>query len=199
MTVITDYASLQVRVKEMLNRTDLNAHVDSFIQMACEDIDADVDHPRMNDGLVFMADSEVGVPIDYRRTIEMNQVGIGEVYYYPMNEFDDLCARTQGGRIYTIIGDNFQFAPQLLGAQIRLTYRRDVAALSDFNPTNWILAAHPGAYLYGALKHSALYLIEDDRLPLWNDMYQGAIDRINAKGVAWSTPQNTRLLKRKVV
>ena len=42
-----------------------------------------------------------------------------------------------------------------------------VTALSSINSTNWLLTAHPDAYLYGALLEAAPYLLDDSRLAMW--------------------------------
>lgn len=44
---------------------------------------------------------------------------------------------------------------------------KSVTSLSDSNTTNWLLTAHPDAYLYGALLEAAPYLLDDSRLAMW--------------------------------
>lgn len=44
----------------------------------------------------------------------------------------------------------------------RLRYRSLLEPLSSANPTNWLLQAHPDAYLYGSLKHLWVYLRFDE-------------------------------------
>ena len=51
--------------------------------------------------------------------------------------------------------------------------------LSDTQTSNWVLEYHKDVYLYSALKHSAPFLAEDNRLAVWAALYQAAIDRIN--------------------
>jgi len=61
-----------------------------------------------------------------------------------------------------------------------LYYYARTAALTDSNTSNWILQYFPDAYLYGALMHSAPYLVDDQRTTVWASLYQGAIDGINS-------------------
>lgn len=47
-------------------------------------------------------------------------------------------------------------------------------ALSVSSPTNWLLTNFPNLYLYGALRHSPGYLMQDQRRG-WEAMYQDAL------------------------
>lgn len=60
-----------------------------------------------------------------------------------------------------------------------LYYYARTAGLSDSNTSNWILEYFPDAYLYGALVHSAPYLVDDARTQVWASLYNNAIDGIN--------------------
>ena len=44
---------------------------------------------------------------------------------------------------------------------------KSVTSLSVSNTTNWLLTAHPDAYLYGSLLEAAPYLMDDARLAMW--------------------------------
>ena len=61
-----------------------------------------------------------------------------------------------------------------------LYYYARTANLSDSNTSNWILQYFPDAYLYGALLHSAPFLVDDQRTATWASLYQTAINGINA-------------------
>ncbi len=60
-----------------------------------------------------------------------------------------------------------------------MTYYKSVTPLSDTDPANVILTASPDAYLYAALAASAPYQMADERLPVWEAMYQSAVSAIN--------------------
>lgn len=199
MTVITDYESLKTRISEVLDRNDLADQVEAFIQMAEDEIASDIDHPRFRSSVTLAAGSQVGIPLDYKRMITMTQDGRGQVDYYAQSAYDDLVSTSQGGMIYTIVGDNFMFAPWLDNSSIRLVYKRRLDRLSYYNPSNWVLDNYPSAYLYAALKAASIYTIEDERIPMWETMYNQMIDRINRDGVEYATPSITGLVKRKVV
>lgn len=48
---------------------------------------------------------------------------------------------------------------------------RDVTSLTTQNTTNWLLDAHPDAYLYGALVEAQPYIMDDARLPVWVEAF----------------------------
>ena len=82
---------------------------------------------------------------------------------------------------YTILGDNFRFAPIPSSAYTgTLNYYAKFAALSDSNTSNYILASHPAIYLYGSLYHAANFLggIDPQRLQQWQAMYTTAMERL---------------------
>ena len=55
---------------------------------------------------------------------------------------------------------------------------KDVTPLSDLNTSNWLLAAHPDVYLYGALVEASPYLMEDERTSIWAQLYAAAISTL---------------------
>nr|ADD96568.1 constituent protein [uncultured organism MedDCM-OCT-S11-C359] len=82
---------------------------------------------------------------------------------------------------YTIIGDNFRFAPTPDSTYTgTLNYYKSFDALSDSNTTNYILTNHPAIYLYGSLYHAANFLggVEPARLQQWQGMYTTALERL---------------------
>lgn len=48
-------------------------------------------------------------------------------------------------------------------------------ALSDAEPTNWLLANHPDVYLYAALLEAAPYMRDDQRQAVWDAKLKEAI------------------------
>ena len=60
-----------------------------------------------------------------------------------------------------------------------MTYWRKVDVLSTSNTTNWLIDDHPDIYIYGALVHTAPYLKDDARLPVWESRLEKAINEID--------------------
>lgn len=83
---------------------------------------------------------------------------------------------------YSIVGDEMQLIPAPDGSYtVEMTYRQKIEALSDDNSSNWVLEDHPDAYLYGSLIHAGPWLIDDPRLPAWGELFERAINGINAE------------------
>ena len=84
--------------------------------------------------------------------------------------------------VYTILGDNFRFAPTPdTTYTATINYYKAIDALSDSATTNYILTNHPGIYLYGSLYHAANFLggIDPSKLQNWSQLYA------NRHGTNW--------------
>ncbi len=66
---------------------------------------------------------------------------------------------------------------------LEMTYYARLPAISDQEgeTSNWLLRKDPSVYFYGALLHSAPYLLDDSRLTMWARLYQGGVDTLNAQ------------------
>lgn len=74
--------------------------------------------------------------------------------------------------------------------EIELLYQSGVPPLSDSNPTNWLLAANPDAYLFGCLVEAELYIGHDERVPLWAQRREAAFASIEQadRKARWGSP-----------
>jgi hypothetical protein len=69
---------------------------------------------------------------------------------------------------YTILGDNILFGPTPDSAYAySMTYYKAFTALSDDDTTNWLILNAPDLYLYGALLQAEPFLMNDNRVALW--------------------------------
>jgi hypothetical protein len=79
-------------------------------------------------------------------------------------------------RFYTVSGTTFIVYPEPDETySARLFYWAKPAALSDSDPTNWILQYHPDVYLYGALTQAGPYL-DDPRVTTWATLFATGLD-----------------------
>ena len=79
-------------------------------------------------------------------------------------------------RYYTVVGTQLSVypTPPSTGITVHITYYASLPSLSNSNTTNWLLLKYPDLYLYGSLKHTAPYLRDDERIALWDALYQKA-------------------------
>jgi hypothetical protein len=65
-------------------------------------------------------------------------------------------------------GTNLQLGPMPDSAySISILYQGGVPPLSDANPSNWLLAAAPDCYLFGALVEAEAFIGHDERIAIW--------------------------------
>ena len=58
-------------------------------------------------------------------------------------------------------------------------YYESLDPLTTTNATNVVLDEAPDAYLFGALLQAEPYLEHDDRIPIWREKFDRAIDQLN--------------------
>lgn len=84
-------------------------------------------------------------------------------------------------RYYSVVGDSFRFFPVPQSAYTaEFTRYTKLSALSDANPTNWLLTYHPNAYLYGALAQAELLGWNDERVSSFASLFANAMGGLAA-------------------
>jgi hypothetical protein len=61
---------------------------------------------------------------------------------------------------------------------IDMVYYGKIPALSDANTTNWLLTKAPDVYLYGALTHAAPFLMDDQRMAVFSQIYLARVQSL---------------------
>ena len=80
---------------------------------------------------------------------------------------------------YALVDNTIELAPTPDSSYtLQLTYYGTIDALSDTNTSNFISTSYPDAYLYGALKHASIYLMEDDRAALFSSQFEKALEEM---------------------
>jgi hypothetical protein len=80
-------------------------------------------------------------------------------------------------RIFTIEGSTLKVRP-VNDTALELDYFAKVPALTDAAPANWLLAAHPDLYLFGALVEAEMFGANDERAPIWKARRDEIFDEI---------------------
>ena len=74
---------------------------------------------------------------------------------------------------------------------LQINYYKSLTALSDSNASNDILTNYPELYLYGALAESAPFIMQDERINTWGNLYKEALKNANetsSRGSTTSSP-----------
>lgn len=196
---IATYSDLQASVATWLNRTDLTALIPDLITMAEAKLSGDLATRSMETKTTLATvagTSTVALPSDM---LEMKRLQILSSYNTVLKYLapDELSAdywdnRSGTPAVFTVSGSTMELAPVPDAVySLELTYFQRIPALSASNTTNWLLTAWPNAYLYAALCAAQPYLMNDERLPVFQALYKEAVEAIN--GVDWYSGSTMRV------
>lgn len=96
-------------------------------------------------------------------------------------------------RYFTIEGQNLTLAPSDNTA-LTFDYFQKVVGLSDASPSNWLLAAYPDIYLFGALAEAYAYRKDSDNMALWGGRRDAVFDEIEKLDSATRRPSAVRVM-----
>ena len=177
------YSDLLASTADFLNRSDLTSVIPDFVTMAEADLNRTLRVREMSVRTRAPIDSQyVKLPADFlgMRNIDLLTDPITPMTYKNLQNLDIHRVGDATGKpiYYSIMQNNIEFAPVPDGDYtIEIVYYQKVPPLSA-NTTNWLLDAHPDAYLYGTLQHSAPYLQSDERVGIWAGKYMQIIEQI---------------------
>tara|TARA_Y100000114_G_scaffold143115_1_gene150338 strand:- start:2237 stop:2866 length:630 start_codon:yes stop_codon:yes gene_type:complete len=95
-------------------------------------------------------------------------------------------------QFFTIVGTNILLgrAPDS-ATTLQINFYKTLSALSDSNSTNTILTNYPELYLYGSLAEAAPFIMQDERINTWGNLYKEALKNANetsSRGSTTSSP-----------
>lgn len=177
---LDSYANLKAAIATFLDRDDLTAQIDDFIDLA------EARHKREILIREMLARSQA--PVGGRflalpaRFIKMRSLRLltnpvtvlEEVNLHEMNRERD--AATGKPMFYTIHEEiEFDITPDA-AYTAEMIYYASFLPLDNTNTSNGLLVRAPDAYLYGALVASAPLLAADERIQTWETLYGIARD-----------------------
>lgn len=179
------YAGLIATVIDEMNDSSLEAKVPRFIYLA----EAEFDRLLYGSGdevtstsTITASDVATAVPSDFKQLLSLSISGDSATVLAQLSP-DDLAAAYADAAAgvpesYALVDGAFRWGP-VPDADYTLscTYVRGIQKLSDANPTNWLLQAHPDLYLHGALRQAEMHGWNDDR----SRMFDQFIDAIVAE------------------
>ena len=183
---ITNYTELQASIAKFLARDDLTAQIPDFISLAearmAREMQARSQEKRATATLTA-GDAFVSLPTDLRsiRLVKLNTAPTEVLEYYTPTRVNEIYANNSEGKPkgYTIIGGEIKFAPTPdANYTAEIVYSEGVPDLSDSNLVNIILTRHPDAYLYGALAAASVYLMDDQKTTVYEQLFTRALDEI---------------------
>ena len=180
---INTYGTLQTAVANWLDRDDLTSRIPEFISLT-EAIFNRTLRIRAMETIVSdntpSGSKEDSLPTGY---LQMREIHLETSPIVPLSYITpEIMYRIRAGSVngrpnsYTIMGENILFGPTPDSAYAySMTYYKALDALSDAAPTNWAILNAPDMYLYGTLLQAEPFLMNDERVPLWERGFRQAI------------------------
>jgi hypothetical protein len=185
MAAITDFTTLKTEVAAWLNRTDLTNEIPGFIQLGENRIYRDLRVRQMETALSSAISSGViATPTGY---VEMKYAYINGSPMVKMQRKDaewiyhNYPTRSADGtpKFFAREAETFIFGPYPDSAYtVKGVYYKKLPALSGSNTTNWLTSDVPDLILFASLCEAAPYLVNDERVALWEKKYAQIKDRV---------------------
>jgi hypothetical protein len=180
------YAELKTAIANYLNRSDLTSDIDTFIDNVEAELNRRLRTKDMIKRATATADSQyLTVPTDW---IEAINVEITSNDFSPLFQQSieslDVYRKSNNNSVgqpvyFAMVDDSIELAPTPDGEYtLQLTYYAKISALSDSNTSNFVSVSHPDVYLYGALKHASIFLMEDERIPMFTQQFEKALEEM---------------------
>lgn len=181
---LANYTDLKAKVASILGRGDLTADIPDFILMCEAKLNRLLKAQSMETkSASFSINGEyVNVPSDFieARHFYITSTSPDAVLrYLPPDHMTDLFDSVGQPAHYSLVGGQFRFAPAPDATYTAtLVYYAKIPAMAS-NATNWLLTAHPDAYVYGSLLEAESHIQNDPRIPMWKAGFDEVVHQIN--------------------
>lgn len=186
MAAFTTYSDLQSTIASYLARSDLTSMIPTFIQLGEIRLRREL---RIRPMLKVVTtettanDSTVELPSDFleMRDLHINASPIYVLKYdapsvFYRNTFSTITGRPTS---YTALAQEFQLAPiPDTNYTLQMLYYAAPAYLSSTNTSNVFLANCPDLLLYASLAEAEPYIMNDERLTTWANLYQRGVEAL---------------------
>ena len=180
---INTYGTLKAAVANWLDRDDLSDRIPEFISLSEAIFNRTLRIRAMETTVSDSTPSgskEDALPTGYlqMREIHLETSPVVSLSYITPEIMYRIRAGSTNSKpnSYTIMGDNILFGPTPNSVYTySMTYYKALSALSDDDPTNWAILNAPDLYMYGTLLQAEPFLMNDERVPLWERGFRQAI------------------------
>lgn len=186
-----DYATFKTFLGTFLwkqNDIDLTNNLDSLIRMADGELNRVLDVQRRQKTLVIAPETaDYELPADFRHMVSLSNLDDAAESAFSATTLVDIYRKRrqyQGnlGPFYAVDqGDGAQKILRLVGnfsasapGELILIYRANVPDFQSLD-SSWLESDFLDLYTYTILSHTAPFLREDERLPVWMEMKAAAI------------------------
>lgn len=185
----TTYSELLADIALWLNRDDLTAVIPSFLRLAEADMNSKL---RLRSMLTTVSVTAAGgaLPTDCLQVKSVGVTGYDDLGFVTPTEAVNYALAYSGGEAlyWSVDGNSLVVSPTQTSGTVNLRYYARIPALTPATTATAVLATNRGIYLYGSLLHSAPYLGDDQRIAVWQTMYQQALDALQQSDDAAEYP-----------
>ena len=180
------YDEIKTKVAEYLNRTDLTSQMDMFIDLTESDINKVIKHQDLIKRANAVAETQyTQLPSDWSRVInvELNTSDHTTLLQQSTESLDlkrTSIDNVSGRPEYFAITDNaIELCPTPdTNYELQLTYYANIPELSSTNTTNVVSDKFPDVYIYGCCKHASVFLMEDERVGMFQTLFDKALEEV---------------------
>lgn len=180
------YAGLRTAIAAYVDDATVEPHIADCITQAEARFRRVLVMPEMETQVTLQAAPSVTLPADLDSIRTLTVLGARQATMQPTSptEFYGLPTAAAGAPSrYTVIGNALLSWPTPDAAySALLTYYAKLPALSDANPSNWLLRDHPDLYLKAALAEAEFFGWNDERLPGIITWVDGTLAEVQAAG-----------------
>tara|TARA_A100000171_G_scaffold14853_1_gene13291 strand:+ start:351 stop:980 length:630 start_codon:yes stop_codon:yes gene_type:complete len=183
------YDNLKSEIASFLNRDDLTANIDTFIDLAETRHARDLrirEMEAVSTSITTVAGTQsYDLPTGYLelRYAMLQTSPYTMLQYMTPADFFRVYNEGEGTGMpvyYTIVGKKIYLGHTPDSANVlELGFFQRATALSSSNTTNDILTNFPDLYLYGSLAETSPFLMQDERLAVWSSLYKEGVRTAN--------------------
>jgi len=187
---LSDYSSLQTSVASYMARSDLTSNIPDFITLFEAEANRSLRTRQMEiTQSTTPTSGTFSLPTDYVgwKTVTWSAGGLSRsLQYVHPSELPELYPDSPAAnpRVFSILGTTDQIGyVQLMPTAndaVNFTYYQKITNLSTTagSTTNWLLLAHPDAYLAGAMTEACVFVKDYDTGAIWKSRRDALFDEI---------------------
>jgi hypothetical protein len=189
---LSTYSELKASLADWKHRSGLTGVTPDFIALCEADFNRRLRIAEMEVGATATFDEGYeDVPSDFleMREIKVNSSPVRSLKYMTPQQMTEFYPTSGSGtpEFYTLVDHTIRLntTPD---DEVEISYYAPITALSDDEPTNWMLTNHPDLYLNGAMFYAETYVQNDKRAAGWKALYEMVLKQIDDadKKARWS-------------
>jgi len=183
MAVITSYSTLQTAVADYLARSDLTSYIPNFIQNAENKLYRTLNLRNEETALSLpITSGAAAVPSDFKalKFAYFDQSPAQLLQWLPIEQlYAEYPNRASGSTPKAISreGASFVFGPSSVDGTLKGIYYAKKAPLRTTDPS-WYVTNAPEVLLYGALLEATPFIVDDQRLGVWQAAFADAVQTL---------------------